>query len=281
MIAVLGAGGQLGMAVCEALAARGMALKAFARSELDVTSDRSVRETLKPEAFRAVINCSAYNAVDAAESEPERANAVNALAPLRLAETGIPLIHISTDYVFDGIQSRPYEVSDPANPLSAYGRSKRAGELALLGCGSAGLIIRTAWLYSVRPGTRSFVSTMRKLLAERKEIRVVADQTGSPTYAEDLAEAIADLCAKKAFMQPMQILHYANAGEASRYAFACAIRDALGLSCRIVPVSSEDFAAAARRPHYSVLSLRSLEPWDIHPRAWQSALAEALQALPR
>ena len=157
--------------------------------ELDITDSRAVKSFVnKNKEIDAIINCAAYTAVDRAEDDVAMANKINVGGPKNLAMTGIKLVHISTDYVFDGTGHRPYQPEDKTNPLSIYGKTKLAGEKAVLKFSDCGIIIRTAWLYS--PYGNNFVKTMQRLGAERKSINVVADQIGTPTYAGDLADAI-------------------------------------------------------------------------------------------
>ena len=275
MIAVVGAGGQLGLAVMEALARCGLPAEGFTREMLDVSNRESVKHCFAKKQYDCVINCAAYTAVDASESHQEEAFVVNGLGPQYLAEAGIPIVHISTDYVFDGEKTSPYDVDDAPAPLSVYGRSKRAGEEALLAGNGSGMIIRTAWLYSARSGTRNFLHTMRRLLSERETLGVVNDQRGTPTSAEDLAEAIAVLVKKGVHKAPMQVLHFTNSGSTTWFGFAQGIQQHLGTSCAIRPITTAEYPMAARRPANSVLSLNSIEALGIHPRSWESALADA------
>ena len=155
-----------------------------------------------------------------------------------------------------------------------YGRSKRAGETALLSGGFSGLIVRTAWLYSKKADSRNFYQTIRQLASNRNNLRVVNDQIGAPTLVNDLAKALVSLYEQKAHLQPMRLLHFTNAGSGSWYDFACAIVRHLDLSCCIEPIATSDYPTKAKRPSYSVLSLNSLQPYAIEPRHWLTALTE-------
>lgn len=184
-------------------------------------------------------------------------------------------MHISTDYVFDGRARQPYEVDSQTAPLSVYGRSKQMGEAALLTSKACGCIIRTSRLYSPTAGTRSFFQTMLQLLSERQSLGVVSDQFSAPTLAEDLADALVELYLQGAHLRSMQVLHFTNTGETSWLGFASAIQERIGTTCKLEAIPAVQYPAKARRPHYSVLSLQSLQAWRIKPRSWQDALTEA------
>ena len=275
MIAVTGAGGQLGRTVLSALRRRGILGLGFDRHELNIEDQKAVVQNLRPGVFDCVINCAAYTAVDDAEDHSSDAIAVNATAPKYLTDTGIPIIHISTDYVFDGRARQPYEVDSQTAPLSVYGRSKQMGEAALLTSKACGCIIRTSRLYSPTAGTRSFFQTMLQLLSERQSLGVVSDQFSAPTLAEDLADALVELYLQGAHLRSMQVLHFTNTGETSWLGFASAIQERIGTTCKLEAIPAVQYPAKARRPHYSVLSLQSLQAWRIKPRSWQDALTEA------
>lgn len=272
MILITGANGQVGRAAADICLARGIPFKATDRRELDIANADSVAQFFQGKSFDCILNCAAYTAVDAAEDDWKRAYAVNAEGPALLAATGIPILHISTDYIFDGSSDTPWETDSMAQPLSVYGASKLAGEEALLKIGGKGAIVRTAWVYSKRPGTKNFYQTIKRFAAERSELKVVNDQIGAPTRAEDLADAMFVLYTKGAHLQPMQILHFTNAGSCSWFEFAREIVAISGYSCNVLPIPSSAYLTKAIRPKYSVLSLKSLEPWGIHPRDWREAL---------
>lgn len=275
MIAVTGAGGQLGRTMLSALRRRGILGLGFDRHELNIADQNAVIQKLRPGVFDCIINCAAYTAVDDAEDHSRDAIAVNAVAPKYLTDTGIPIMHISTDYVFDGRARQPYEVDSQTAPLSVYGRSKQMGEAALLTSKACGCIIRTSRLYSPTAGTRSFFQTMLQLLSERQSLGVVSDQFSAPTLAEDLADALVELYLQGAHLRSMQVLHFTNTGETSWLGFASAIQERIGTTCKLEAIPAVQYPAKARRPHYSVLSLQSLQAWRIKPRSWQDALTEA------
>lgn len=275
MIAVTGAGGQLGRTMLSALRRRGILGLGFDRHELNIADQNAVIQKLRPGVFDCIINCAAYTAVDDAEDHSRDAIAVNAAAPKYLTDTGIPIMHISTDYVFDGRARQPYEVDSQTAPLSVYGRSKQMGEVALLTSKACGCIIRTSRLYSPTAGTRSFFQTMLQLLSERQSLGVVSDQFSAPTLAEDLADALVELYLQGAHLRSMQVLHFTNTGETSWLGFASAIQERIGTTCKLEAIPAVQYPAKARRPHYSVLSLQSLQAWRIKPRSWQDALTEA------
>lgn len=273
MLLITGKNGQLGQAVADICTSRGIAFAAFSRTELDIADREAVRRMVLPGTFDAVINCAAYTAVDAAEDNPGKAYAINACGPWNLAATGVPILHVSTDYVFDGKADEPYDVDDTPRPLGVYGLSKRAGETALLEGGFRGAVVRTAWVYSKRAGTKNFYQTIKRLSAERPTLRVVDDQLGAPTRAEDLALALVELYEKKAHLEPMKVLHFTNSGRTSWCGFARAIVEETPNACEVKAISSAEYPTKAVRPAFSVLSLASLAPYGIVPRSWQEALA--------
>lgn len=279
MIVITGARGQLAQALLRLCLKHGIKHTALSREMLDITDGRAVASTFANLGnVDCIINCAAYTQVDLAESHPQEAYAVNAFAPWNLAQTGVPLIHVSTDYVFDGTAGAPYETDAPARPLSVYGLSKRAGETALLEGGFEGVIVRTAWVYSAAPEARNFLNTMKRLFASRPVVSVVNDQRGSPTLAEDLAQVLLSLYEKGLHRRPIEVVHATNAGEATWYEFAREIARLTGAATELRPIATEQYPTAAHRPAYSVLSLEKLNAWGIRPRHWRLALADALQA---
>ncbi len=276
-LVVTGAGGQLGRALL--LLAPGA--RGFGRSELDITDSDAVRRVLNP--GDVVLNCAAYTAVDQAETEVRAAFAVNATGPAVLAaacvETGARLITVSTDYVFPGNSQQPYEPGDPTGPATVYGRSKLAGEQAVLELAPDAHIVRTAWVYTGR-GT-DFVATMRRLERERDSVNVVADQIGSPTYAPDLAAGLLELAARAPLPgAAARILHATNAGQVSWFELARAVFAGVGADpTRVHPCTTADFPRPAPRPAYSVLSGAAWAAAGLTPlRDWDVALADALAA---
>lgn len=276
MIAVTGANGQVGRAVVAECDKLGIPYRAFKRADLDVTNPKAVNEVFTDRSYDCIVHCAAYTAVDNAEDHPQEAFATNAYAPWLLASTGVPILSVSTDYVFDGLVTTPYETDAPAHPLSVYGLSKRAGEIALLEGRFLGAIVRTAWVYSKREDTKNFFHTMRRLAQERSEIHVVNDQIGAPTLAEDLAAALVTLFEKGAHRKPMHVLHFTNWGACSWFDFATEIVHMTHPACTVLPIPSSGYPTKAQRPAYSVLSLRSLEPYGIEPRHWKEALSSPL-----
>ena len=251
---------------------------------LDITNSASVTEfisNLRPE---WIVNCAAYNLVDKAESEPEAALLINGTAVKNLAEaisgTDCRFIHVSTDYVYDGNASVPYDESTVTNPQSAYGRSKLAGEkYALLH--PASMIIRTAWLYSSHGN--NFVKTMLRFGAEKESLGVVFDQTGTPTYAADLAAAIMSIISgviRNQFAFKAGIYNYSNEGVCSWYDFAAEIMEEAGLKCHISPILSKDYKQAAKRPSYSVMDKNKIkENYNLVIPHWRTSLVKCLKII--
>ncbi len=250
---IVGSNGQLGQALQRAAPATAQMI-ALARADLDITNNAAVIRVIEAHKPDVIFNAAAYTAVDKAESEAAPARAINATAVAYLAQAaaGIraQLVHVSTDFVFDGTSSRAYAPDDICNPLGVYGRTKYEGELA---AGANALIVRTGWVYA--PAGHNFVRTMLRLMDERDEVRVVADQIGTPTYAPDLAQALWGF----AVLQTKGLYHYSDAGVASWYDFAVAIQEdalALGLltrTARITPIAATEYPTPAKRPAFSVL----------------------------
>jgi dTDP-4-dehydrorhamnose reductase len=253
-------------------------------AELDITDAQVVRDRvasfvdssrgLRP----VVVNAAAYTSVDAAEADSERAYEVNGIAPGLLAaacaEFAVPLVQVSTDYVFAGSATRPYEAHDPVGPRSAYGRGKLAGERAVLSSTARAYVVRTAWLYGARGG--NFVKTMIGLERSQPTVSVVDDQHGSPTWCFDLARALLELAAATGRVPP-GVLHCTNGGSTTWYGFARAIFEELGADPeRVLPCTSADYPRPAPRPAYSVLSNASWTAAGLSPlRSWRDALAAA------
>ena len=284
---VTGADGQVGRAL-RARVPAGWELVSCGSRTLDVTDRANVLATIGRERPAVVINAAAYTAVDRAESDPAAAEAVNAAGAAHVAEAadraGARLLHLSTDYVFDGSQTRAYAPGDPPNPLGVYGRTKLAGEREVARiAGDRALILRTAWVYASHG--RNFVSTMLRLMAERAEVRVVADQIGTPTWAGGLAEA---LWAGAARADVRGVHHWTDAGVASWFDFAVAIqeealeRGVLDRAVPIRPVGSEEHPGAAPRPACSVLDKRST--WSalaMTPPHWRVNLRRMMEEIAR
>lgn len=252
-------------------------------AELDITSEEAVRRTVAAEHIDVIVNCAAYTAVDRAEEDEARADLLNHRAPAILAsaarEQGATLIHISTDYVFDGTGHLPYTEEDPTAPASVYGRTKLAGEEAIRRSGCHYLIFRTAWLYS--EFGNNFVKTMLRLTGERDRLTVVFDQVGSPTYAADLAAALLHIVGSGAYVGHDGVYHYANEGVCSWYDFACAIAQCAGhTQCDIAPCHSWEYPSKVRRPAYSVLDKsKTKETFGLRIPHWHEAMIRCMQRL--
>lgn len=275
-----GSRGQLGLAVQAAAPGLGHECTGFDLPELDISDAIAVRDAVAAVRPDAILNCAAFTAVDAAEADEPRATAVNGTAVATLAgaadEAGAVLVQISTDYVFDGRPGRPWREDDPPGPLSAYGRSKLAGEVAAFRARQH-LVVRTAWLFGQGA---NFVEAIRKQVAAgRRELSVVADQAGSPTYAVDLAAAVLGLLAKGA----RGTVHAVNDGATTWHGFAAEIVRRLGVDAVIHPISSAELGRPAPRPANSVLDTARLRALLGHPLpAWQDALGRYLgQPAPR
>lgn len=288
MIILTGAGGQLGTALQHVLQRAGHDVVPLERSRLDITRAEEVQAVLASVKPAAVINAAAYNFVDQAEEEPEKALAVNALGPRNLARFcaahDIPLVHVSTDYVFSGTADAlpggpprrvPYAETDSPAPLSAYGVSKRAGELFVRSLCRRHFILRTCGLYgsSRSAGKGNFVTTMLRLARQHRQLRVVDDQCCTPTSAADLAEWIARLLSTEAY----GLYHATNSGSTSWCGFAREIFRQAGVETTVIPITTAEYGAKAARPPYSVLNGSRLEGvLGRKLRPWQEALADFL-----
>jgi len=251
-------------------------------SNLDITNHAVVAAFIKTNNIDVIVNCAAYTAVDKAESEPELADAINHLAVKNLAiiakERGAKLIHISTDYVFDGTGHKPYVETDIPNPQSVYGQTKLDGELAIQAVNpSNSIIIRTSWVYS-NFGS-NFVKTMLRLAKTRNEISVVSDQMGTPTYAGDLAKAILEILPQIKNEQ-VAIYHYTNSGICSWYEFAKAIFKMKGMEVMVNPITTSQYPTPAKRPEYSVLGSSNIASfYNVKILKWDDSLENFLQKI--
>lgn len=242
---------------------------------LDITNADAVRDFVQENNIDTIINCAAYTAVDRAEDDEEIARRVNIDGPANLAKSGARIIHISTDYVFDGCGHTPYTPDDKTSPVSVYGRTKRAGEIAVLENARGAIVIRTAWLYS--PYGNNFVKTMRKLGTEKESINVVCDQIGTPTCAADLAAAIVAILPQMRDGMH-EIYHFTNEGVCSWYDFACAIMELSKLPCHVNPIPTAAYPTRAARPAYSVLSKEKIKhDFNITIPHWREALIKCLK----
>lgn len=275
MFLIVGANGQLGSELRESLGGNAEYLD---RAGLDITDASAVRDFFSKREFDAVVNCAAYTAVDKAESEPALAEKINVAGARNLAcSVRAPLVHVSTDYVFSGTAYRPYSEEDVPTPASVYGRTKLAGERAVLENAETAVVIRTAWLYSAYGN--NFVKTIRRLGTERTQLGVVFDQVGSPTYAADLADAIARILPQlRAGMR--EVFHFTNEGVCSWFDFARAIMELSGLSCEVVSIESKDYPTAAARPFYSVLNKKKIkQTFGLTIPHWRDALMRCIAKL--
>lgn len=288
-ILVIGKSGQLARSLQELAHSFRHNVKALGRPELDLIDAATVVHAFERESPDLVINAAAYTAVDRAEEEEELAFAINAQGPAILSEQcarrNIPLIHISTDYVFDGAKPAPYREDDPLSPLGVYGRSKAKGEQAVMERAEKYIILRTAWVYS--PFGHNFVKTMLRLAGERDKILVVDDQYGSPTYAPHLAKAIAAIIARLAddeMDSPWGVYHAAGGEETTWCGLAREIfarsREGGGAFAKIVPVTTKDYPAPARRPANSRLDCSKLQRvFGIALPRWREGVAECVGRL--
>jgi dTDP-4-dehydrorhamnose reductase len=286
---VIGAKGQLGSALTRESRRAGFFTAAADMPEFDITDPVAVRRLVGGVDPDLVVNAAAFTAVDAAEDHAESAFAVNRDGPGRLAgvcsTAGIPLVHISTDYVFDGTGSRPYDEQDPVSPLGVYGRSKAEGEDAVRNRLTEHLIVRTSWLFGAEGD--NFVKTMLRIGKRESTVRVVSDQVGCPTCAEDLADTILQVVSRigSGTTDGWGTYHFCNRGATTWHRFAEAIFALARGRCSlqvatVAPISTAEFGAAAPRPAYSVLSCeRIARRFGIVPRPWQAALADTLDAI--
>jgi dTDP-4-dehydrorhamnose reductase len=284
-VLITGAGGQAGREL-QQTAPAGLELICLARQQLDITDRQAVSAVMQAIRPDLVINGAAYTAVDTAETEPERANAVNGAGAANLAraavDVGARFFHLSTDFVFDGQKSSPYLESDPTGPLGVYGRSKLAGEQKVRDLtGGAALIVRTGWLYSAHGN--NFVKTMLRLLRERQSLAVVTDQVGTPTWTRTLTEALWAAAQKPRLRGTY---HWSDAGVASWYDFAVAIQEE-GLQLELLPdaipirpINTSEYPTPARRPAYSVLDKTAAwRDFGLAGRHWRICLRQMMQEL--
>ncbi len=243
-------------------------------SSLDITDENTVANFFKENSYDIVINCAAYTAVDKAEDDKEAADRVNRVGPALLAKYGRNIIHISTDYVFDGTAHTPYRETDPTNPQSVYGCTKLAGEKAVLQEAQSAAIIRTSWLYSAHGN--NFLKTMRRVGAERENLGVIFDQIGTPTYAGDLADAIVSILPQMKNVKK-EIYHFSNEGIASWYDFAVAIMARSNIKCKIEPIETRQYVTRATRPPYSVLNKSKIkDEFGISIPHWMDGLKRCI-----
>lgn len=286
MILVFGGGGQLGQELVARARGAGVALAAMSRADADIADRAAVDRAIAGTRPTIIVNAAAYNAVDKAESEREAAMRANGDGPAVLAHAAtdarLPLVHISTDYVFDGSKGRPYVEDDPVRPLGVYGLSKARGEEAVRQALAEHFILRTAWVFGAYGS--NILKTVVKLAAERDELAFVADQTGSPTASADLADAILVLAGMPRQKRPPGTYHVAGAGAASRHTLASAIVAAqarhTGRNPPVRPIAAADHPTPARRPAYSALnSSKFAAVFGFRPADWRAGVRAAVDQI--
>ena len=282
-VLVTGKDGQLGKSIQQIACQYPRYIFEFVgRDTVDFSISQSIMVFFTKKKFDIIINCAAYTAVDKAETETELAEKINHLAVKQLAEIAkqqeIILIHISTDYVFNGQNFRPYVETDQTSPQSVYGATKLKGEQAMQVINPKGCIIRTSWVYSEYGN--NFVKTMLKLGHERDFLNVVFDQVGAPTYAGDLAKAILEGVAHNEILEKTEVYHFSNEGACSWYDFTKAIFSFSGIECDVSPIETKDYITPATRPHYSLLNKAKIKAnFNITIPYWQNSLKHCIQRL--
>lgn len=289
-ILVTGNSGMLGRDLVPVLQREGYTVHGADVDQFDITQESQAYSTIASFRPNLVINCAAYTAVDKAESEKERAFAVNrdgaGFLAKACAKSNLPMIHISTDYVFDGNKQRPYLEEDPVRPLNTYGLSKWEGEQAIRSCLGEHLIVRTSWLFGVYG--RNFVKTIIRLARERDLLQVVADQVGCPTWTGDLSRVLTRLAGKIITNRrslPWGTYHFCGKGHTTWYDFAACIvaegeKRGLWKATRVTPIRTSDYPTAAIRPTWSVLDCGKIErTFALHPRPWHEGLLKVLDTL--
>ena len=252
--------------------------------ELDICNSEALETFIIDHKINSVINCAAYTAVDKAEKDTEIAEKVNSIGVLNLVnalkKVDGKLIHISTDYVFDGDHFSPYKESDPVNPIGVYGKTKRAGELYVINSNIDSIVIRTSWLYSSYGS--NFVKTMLRLGNEKENLGVIFDQVGTPTFAGDLANTCLEILTKenKRIDENSKLYHFSNEGVASWYDFAVAIMEISDIDCLVNPLETKDYPTLAKRPHYSILNKNKIKnDFNITIPYWRDSLVKCIEKL--
>ena len=285
-ILIIGRNGQLGRSIKKIVSLKNTKdeYTFVGRNEIDLSDLESVTTYFNKNKFDIIVNCAAYTAVDKAESEPDLANQINHLSVKQIAKVSkqqsAKLIHISTDYVFDGKNYQPYTEGDSTIPQNVYGSTKLAGERAIQEVMTTdATILRTSWLYS--EFSNNFVKTMLKLCSDNKEIKVISDQIGTPTYASDLAKAVIEIIDSsylKAKEQKTQIFHYSNEGVCSWYDFAENIFNIDNVTCKVVPIEGSEWKMPAKRPYYTVLNKNKFKTtFGVEIPYWRDSLHECLK----
>lgn len=285
-VLVTGGDGQLGCALRALIEKMNLPFRFYFTDagELDITDRSQIESFVVGQQIRYILNCAAYTAVDKAEEEREMAFAINTAGVENIAlvakQYGVKVIHLSTDFVFDGASTVPYDEESEPHPLSVYGETKLKGEQLLQAAGGEWLILRTSWLYSEYGS--NFVKTMLRLMRERELLTVIDDQRGSPTYATDLAEMMIHILQQSEVNGWTNgLFHFSNRGQTSWYGFADAIRRVAGIeNCKLVPVTTAEYPTAARRPAYSVMDLTKISNrFRVEIPTWEEALQRCLQKI--
>tara|TARA_B100001093_G_scaffold509558_1_gene573816 strand:- start:974 stop:1834 length:861 start_codon:yes stop_codon:yes gene_type:complete len=282
-ILVIGAKGQLGQSF-QYWAPHFTHFKFFFKDlpEFNFLDQDQLDEFFDSTSIDIIINCAAYTAVDNAEYQHQKAHQLNVKAIDSLCELskafGFKLIHYSTDYVFNGLAETPYDEEHPLSPIGVYGNTKAEGELVIQASRIDAWIIRTSWLFS--PYGKNFVKTILSLLQKKEEISVVADQTGSPTYALDLAASTLKALSQNPRINGVEVYHFSNSGQTTWHGFAEMIKRFTQTSCRVNPVDTLSYSAKAKRPKYSVLSCEKIKnEFNLNPQSWESALKDCLKKI--
>jgi dTDP-4-dehydrorhamnose reductase len=284
-VLITGSNGQLGSEIKE-LAANYKKLDFVFKDlpELDICDFEVLQAFIIDHKINAVINCAAYTAVDKAEEDAEIAEHVNSIGVSNLvnalAKVNGQLIHISTDYVFDGNHFLPYKETDPVSPIGVYGETKRKGELAVINSDIEAIVIRTSWLYSAYGN--NFVKTMLRLGNEKEKLNVIFDQVGTPTYAADLAEACLEILSKNdaKINSKGNVYHFSNEGVASWYDFAIAIMKMGTIECVVSPIETKEYPTLAKRPHYSILNKAKIKKaFGLEIPYWRDSLEKCIEKL--
>ena len=288
LILVTGASGQLGQSI-KNLVKQQKISESFIfvnRGQLDLSSNSNIQNYFKTKKFDLIVNCAAYTAVDKAEDDHEEADMINHIAVKQIAEiaqnNNIKLIHISTDFVFDGLKHKPYFESDITSPINIYGKTKLDGENTILSIMKFNaIIIRTSWVYSEYGN--NFVATILKLTQKNSNLNIVSDQIGSPTYARDLAQVILKIIKSDKFNtleKESEIYHYSNEGECSWYDFAKEVANISGAKCTISPIKTEDYPTAAKRPQHTSMSKEKIsKAFDLKIIFWKDSLKYCMKNL--
>ena len=284
-VLVTGANGQLGLEIKDCKP-NFKALNFFYADlpHIDICNEDAVNNFVTKNSIKAVINCAAYTAVDKAEEDAEAAKKVNTEGVFNLVKAmenvNGKIIHISTDYVFDGKKTLPYDEEDTVSPIGVYGKTKREGELAVINSFLEGIVIRTSWLYSAYGN--NFVKTMMRLGKEKKKLNVIFDQIGTPTFAGDLANICLAILSNEQnrIDKAGKVYHFSNEGVASWYDFATAVMKINKLDCEVLPIETKDYPTLAKRPHYSVLNKAKIKQnFKITIPYWRDSLEECIQKL--